>query len=168
VAVTAHYFPSGWFGDAETMIAFSDPARVPIKLKAPADDGPCAARVSGAVGQCMKVTYTPVARDGGVQGYAGVTLQGLPGAAAQRVAQGATVISAQVAGAVGGEVVDFTFGNRDVDGFSGKVASTLKTTWQDVKFSLAGVAYDRISSPFTWGTQSTAPITFYYDNVQIR
>jgi hypothetical protein len=168
VTVTTAYFPSGWFGDAETMAAFTDPARVPIKLKAPANDGPCAARVSGAVGQCMKVTYMPIAHAGAQPGYAGVALQGLPGMPAPRVAQGATIISAQVAGAVGGEMVDFTFGNGEIDGFSGKVAATLTTTWQEVKFSLAGVAYDRISAPFTWGTQSPTPITFYYDNVQIK
>jgi hypothetical protein len=168
VAVTTYYFPSGWFGDAETMAAFTDPVRVPINLKAPASDGPCAARASGAVGQCMKVTYTPVPHAEAVTGYAGVALQGLPGMPAPRVAQGATVISAQVAGAVGGEMVDFTFGNRQTDGFTGKVPATLTTTWQEVKFSLVGVAYDRISAPFTWGSESRTPITFYYDNVQIK
>ena len=168
VMVTTYYFPSGWFGDVETMAAFTDPVRVPIKLKAPASDGPCAARVSGAVGQCMKVTYTPVPHAEAVRGYAGVALQGLPGMAAPRVVQGATVISAQVAGAIGGEMVDFTFGNREIDGFTGKVPATLTTTWQEVKFSLVGVAYDRISAPFTWGTESRTPITFYFDNVQIK
>lgn len=168
VTVTAHYIPSGWFGDAETMAAFTDAARVPIKLIAPANDGPCAARVSGSVGQCMKVTYSPIVRDGGAVGYAGVALLGPAGQPAHRIAQGARIISARVAGAVGGERVDFTFGNNAADGFSSKVISTLTTTWQEVSYSLAGVPYDRIANPFTWGSESPAPITFYYDNVQIK
>jgi hypothetical protein len=138
-----------------------------------ANDGPCAARVPGAVGQCVKMTFRPIMSEIPSTAPVGVKLvpldskfqpdwtQGLP------VPPGANGISALVAGAVGGEAVGFTFGHG-ADSFAATQFPALTRSWQPINISLVGVTYNRIISPFGWSSTSPTAITFYFDNIQIK
>jgi hypothetical protein len=182
VAVTSYWYPSGWAGDANTMAAFNlTPPPITITDMSTATTGPCSHRVAGALGACYKITYTPVAQpDGGAPGNASVSLlANLPGVnpptpnfvdntMTPRVAPGAMRAAVQVAGDVGGENVLFNLGSA-TDGayfdmqFTG---TTLTTNWQQLTTAIQP-GYAHILSPFGWGSSSTTPITFYYDDVRI-
>jgi hypothetical protein len=147
---------------------------IQIADESTATTGPCSKRVANAVGACYKITYTPVAMDGGAAGNASVALiPNIPGSnmadfgdatMAPHVPQGATTISAEVAGDVGGESVQFNL--WDVIQ-SDLFMPTLTTAWQKISLPLTGVTYDQELSPFGWGSSSAKPISFYYDNVRI-
>jgi hypothetical protein len=178
IAITADWYPSGWSGDTYTVATFTANAASVITI-AVATDGPCAARVAGPVGNCYKVTYTPaIAPDGGVPGYAAVALLGNePGTVntpdysdvlgAPRPAQGGRMITAEVAGAVGGETVSFNLG-VDNTGNNMQFTPTLTTSWQQLSYPLTGVTYDHVLTPFGWSSTSATPITFYYDDLSFQ
>jgi hypothetical protein len=174
IAVTDQWIPSGWYGDAASMAVFMNPALSPIAVIRPATDGPCAPRRQGAVGQCIKFTFKPLAAEIPSSVADGIFLLGFDSmnkpdwTQGIRVPQGANGISALVAGAVGGETVDFTFGHPGNDSFATKLSPLLLRDWQPINISLVGATYDRIVSPFGWASTSRTPITFYIDNVQIK
>jgi hypothetical protein len=177
VAVTKYWYPSGWDGDPGTVAAFgATPAPIKIEMMTGATTGPCSKRVAGAVGDCFKITYTPVAMDGGASGHASVALiPNIPGSAtpnfgdatmAPHVPQGATTITAEVAGDKGGETVSFNLW----DAFQTEVFSptlTADQAWQKLSVTIPQ-PYDQELSPFGWGSASTTPIVFYYDDVRIN
>jgi hypothetical protein len=150
------------------------PAPIKIEDQSTATTGPCSKRVAGAVGSCFKVTYTPVAMDPG--GHASVALiPNIPGSSspnfsdvtmAPHVPAGATTITAQVAGDKGGEMVSFNLW----DAFSTEVfmpTLTADQAWQKLSVMIPA-GYDQELSPFGWGSASTTPIVFYYDDVRIN
>jgi hypothetical protein len=77
-------------------------------------------------------------------------------------------ISAEVAGDVGGEVVQFNLWDKN----SGDLytptfpAGAGAQTWQKIKEAVPAGA-DQELSPFGWASSSTTPIVFYYDDVRI-
>jgi hypothetical protein len=178
VAVTEYWFPSGWGGDAATVAQFQATVK-PIKIEdqsvAPvATTGPCSKRIAGALGHCFKVTYNPVMSDAGATNAFVALIPATPNvgtpnfdpALAPHVPAGATKITAEVAGDVGGEAVTFNLWTTD----SGNLFSpTLATgqAWQKISLPLVGVTYDKEESPFGWSSASTKPIVFYYDDVRI-
>jgi hypothetical protein len=74
----------------------------------------------------------------------------------------------QVAGDVGGENVVFNLGSlTDVSYFNMQFTGfTLTTSWQQLTTAVQP-GYSHIFSPFGWGSASTTPITFYYDDIRI-
>jgi hypothetical protein len=180
VTVTDWWYPSGWAGDDATVAAFtSTPAPITITDQSNATTGPCSKRVTGHVGSCFKITYTPVASDAGATHASVALIPNIPNSAspnfgdstmAPHVPQGATRISAEVAGSVGGEVVQFNlWGTDSGDLFTPTFpAGAGAQTWQKIMLPLTGVTYDQELSPFGWGSASTTPITFYYDDIRIE
>ncbi|HEY2729971.1 MAG TPA: hypothetical protein VGK52_08510 [Polyangia bacterium] len=177
VAVTAYWYPSGWDGDPATVSQFTaKPAPITIEDQTTTKPttGPCANRVAGAVGDCFKITYTPVAADGGST-HASVGLipaipnDGRPSfdpTVAPHVPPGAMKMTAQVAGDVGGEAVTFNlWGTDQIDLFTPTLPAG--QAWQKLSLPLTGVAYDKVQSPFGWYSASTTPIVFYYDDIRI-
>jgi len=178
VAVTQYWYPSGWDGDAATVAQFAS-ANAPIKIEdqSTATTGPCSKRVAGHVGSCFKITYTPVASDGGATHASVALLANVPGTAstpnfdntmAPHVPAGAMSISAEVAGDVGGESVQFNlWDSNSGDLFTPTFAAgAAAQTWQKIKVAVPAGA-DQETSPFGWYTTSTTPIVFYYDDVRI-
>ena len=178
IPVTMSWYPSGWDGDAVTKAAFTANAASVIKIEdqSTATTGPCATRVTGHIGGCFRVTYMPVGQDGGAPGNASVALlPNLPLSAtvnftdvtmAPHVGAGATTISAEVAGAVGGEQVSFNLW----DSFQTEVFTpTLAAggAWQKLSV-MVPAGYDQELSPFGWSSSSMTPIVFYYDDVRIN
>ena len=178
VPVTMYWYPSGWDGDGVTKAAFTaNPASViKIEDQSTATTGPCSKRVAGHVGSCFRVTYTPVTMDGGAAGNASVALiPNLPGSSnanfsdvtmAPHVPVGATTITAEVAGDKGGESVSFNLW----DAFQTEVfmpTLTADQAWQKLSVQIPA-GYDQELSPFGWGSASTTPIVFYYDDVRIN
>ena len=140
-----------------------------------ATTGPCSKRVTGHVGGCFKVTYTPVAvGDAGAPGHASVALiPAYPGGApdfndvtmAPHVPAGGTKISAEVAGDAGGEQIQFNLWDANVgDLFTPTLAAD--QAWHKISV-MVPAGYDQELSPFGWGSSSTTPIVFYYDDVRI-
>jgi hypothetical protein len=172
VAVTEHWYPSGWDADDYTKPMFKDgvPWTIVDQSMAVPTTGPCANRVAGALGHCFKITYTPLTNPAGLATHASVSL--LSGASnldplmAPRVAPGAKRLAGRVAGAVGGEAVLFNLGSN-TDPASYQFATlALTTAWQKIEITLDGLTYDHFLSPFGFGTMSTTPITFYYDDLR--
>jgi len=178
VAVTDYWFPSGWGGDPATVAAFDltvKPIKVEDQSVAPvATTGPCSKRVAGALGHCFKVTYTPVTSDAGATNAYVALIPATPGTGAPNFMQelaphvpaGATKISAEVAGDVGGEVVTFNLWTTEM-GSLFPAAFATGQAWQKISLPLVGVSYDKEESPFGWSSTSTKPIVFYYDDVRI-
>jgi hypothetical protein len=180
VAVTQYWYPSGWDGDAYTVSQFTAvPPPITITDMSTATTGPCAHRVAGALGSCFKITYTPVMQpDGGAPGNASVALlANLPNTATPNftdntmtpeVPAGAMRAAVQVAGDVGGESVLFNLGSTMDSGYFDMqfTGITLTTSWQQLTTAVQP-GYTHIFSPFGWGSTSTTPITFYYDDVRI-
>ena len=178
IPVTMYWYPSGWDGDGVTVAAFTaSPASViKVEDQSTATTGPCSKRVAGHVGSCFRVTYTPVTMDGGASGHASVALiPNLPGGPnpnfsdvtmAPHVPTGATTITAEVAGDKGGESVSFNLW----DAFQTEVfmpTLTADQAWQKLSVQVPA-GYDQELSPFGWGSASTTPIVFYYDDVRIN
>jgi hypothetical protein len=182
IAVTKYWYPSGWDGDAATKASFGT-AMSAIKIEnqttpTAATTGPCSKRVTGAIGDCFKVTYAPVMSDAGatnasvalipelpmsnMHNYADVTM-------APHVPAGAMKITAEVAGDVGGEVVQFNLWTTNQgDLFMPTLAAQ---TWQKISSASAAAAVapnDQELSPFGWGSMSTKTIVFYYDDIRIE
>lgn len=177
IAVTKYWYPSGWDGDPVTQAAFSaTPAPIKIEMMTGATTGPCSKRVTGAIGDCFKITYTPVAMDAGATGHASVALiPNIPMSSspnfsdvtmAPHVPAGATTITAEVAGDKGGEMVSFNLW----DAFQTEVFTptlTADQAWQKLSVQIPA-GYDQELSPFGWGSASATPIVFYYDDVRIN
>jgi hypothetical protein len=177
IAVTKYWYPSGWDGDAVTFAAFNNvPPPIKIEMMTGATSGPCSKRVANAIGDCFKVTYTPVSQDGGAPGHASVGLipvipgGGMPNyndpTMAPHVPAGATTITAEVAGDKGGEQVQFNLWDSN-QGELFMPTLTADQAWQKIPVTIPQ-PYDQELSPFGWYSASTTPIVFYYDDVRIN
>ncbi len=149
--------PSGWQGD---ITAISSPTVAP---------DPCASRTAGAVGICSHWRFTPNAT---TPAWAGVAWSKVFDANFTHdpvcVADGATKLTFQARGAVGGELVTFSGAG------AAEVPFTLTAAWQEYQISLVGVQYntaaDGVDSGFFWkagpATPGGAPVTFFVDDIQ--
>jgi hypothetical protein len=176
VAVTDYWYPSGWDGDATTTATFATNPPIKIDDMTAATTGPCSKRATGAIGKCFKVTYTPVA--GGQ--YASVALiPVIPGGnmpnygdatMAPHVPTGAMKITAEVAGDVGGETVQFNLWDHNAANLFMPTFPTgaAAQNWQKITFTIGDPSYDKVLSPFGWSSSSTTPISFYYDDIRIE
>jgi hypothetical protein len=175
VPVTMYWYPSGWDGDMATQAAFANATKpITIEDQSTATTGPCSKRVTGHVGSCFKVTYTPVATDGSAHASVGL-IPVIPGGPnpnfgdvtmAPHVPQGATTLTAEVAGDKGGEMVTFNLW----DAFQTELFTptlTADQAWQKIMVTIPQ-PYDQELSPFGWYSASTTPIVFYYDDVRIN
>jgi hypothetical protein len=179
VAVTKYWYPSGWDGDGATVAAFgNNPAPIKIEMMTGATTGPCSKRVANAIGDCFKITYTPVMSDAGATHASVALIPNLPmsnmanfgdATMAPHVPAGATTISAEVAGDVGGETVQFNLWDANSgDLFTPTFpAGAGAQTWQKISVMIPA-GYDQELSPFGWGSASTTPIVFYYDDIRIQ
>lgn len=175
VTVTSQFTNQGWFGDDETQGKFATAKPISQAVSAA---GACAARSGSMKGQCLKISYTPVAGAGGEGGapFAGVflltTLKGKPDAnwgaePGKSIEPGATKIAFSAAGGTGGEIVSIKAGVDGKDLFSvPETPLSLTTAWKDYTLDLSGQTYgDSVVGPFAWVSTSTTPITFYLDNI---
>jgi hypothetical protein len=175
IAVTKYWFPSGWDGDMATKATFGmSNSAITVEDQTsptPATSGPCSQRVTGAIGDCFKVTYKPVGADGGAT-FASVALLAQMGATmifdptlAPHVPAGATRVSAEVTGDVGGEMVQFNLWTTNMgDLFTPALGAH---TWQKI-MSTSAAGADQEVSPFGWYSTSTKQIVFYYDDIRIE
>ncbi len=176
VAVTDHWYASGWAADDYTMGMFATGIPWTITDQTGSATGPCSSRVAGALGHCFKVTYAPLTNPDGVTpthasiAFLGALAGGAPNftdaTMAPRVAQGAKRLAGAVTGAVGGEAVLFNLGSNSDPASYQFTTLALTTAWQKIEITLEGVTYDHFLSPFGFGTTSTTPITFYYDDLR--
>ena len=155
--VNEGFQPSGWQGD---VTAISSPTVAP---------DPCAARSAGAVGICSRWRFTPNAT---TPAWAGVSWSKVWDAMYTHppvcVADGATKLTFQARGAVGGEQVTFSGAG------AAEVPFTLTAAWKEYSISLVGVPYntavDGVDSGFFWkagpATPAGAPVTFFVDDIQ--
>ncbi len=149
--------PSGWQGDTA---AISSPVVAP---------DPCAARAPGSVGNCTAWRFTPNAT---TPAWAGVSWSKMWDANFIHdpvcVADGATKMTFQARGAVGGESVTFSAAG------AAELPLTLTAAWKEYQVSLVGVQYntaaDGVDSGFFWkagpATPGGAPLTFFVDDIQ--
>jgi hypothetical protein len=155
--VNEGFQPSGWQGD---ITAISVPTVTPDA---------CAARPAGAVGICSKWRFTPNAA---APAWAGVSWSKVwdgnythPPVCLQ---SGATKVTFQARGAMGGEQVTFSAAG------AAEIPITLTNAWQEYEVPLGGVQYntpdDGVDSGFFWKvappTPAGAPVTFFVDDLQ--
>ncbi len=155
--VNEGFQPSGWQGD---ITAISAPTLAP---------DPCATRAPGSVGMCTKWRFTPNAT---TPAWAGVTWSkvwdGMYTHPPVCIANGATKVTFQARGEVGGEVVTFSAAG------AAEVPFTLTNAWKEYAVPLGGVQYntpdDGVDSGFFWKvappTPGGAPVTFFVDDLQ--
>jgi hypothetical protein len=129
---------------------------------------PCQSRVANAVGTCAKYTYTPNAV---TPLWAGVVWSTKWDAMYTHppvcIADGATKVTFQARGAVGGEQVTFAAAG------SAEVPMTLTNAWKQYSVSLVGVTYnttvDGVESGFFWKADpNVGTISFFIDDIQIE
>ncbi len=183
--VTEHFLQQGWFADPNLALLFTPGSTIIRAVES--GTGPCAARVPGARGRCIEVTYTPPAdlvppaTGGWVGSYFLTALReahpdqsppaqagdgnwgiepGLP------VARGADRISLNVATDQPGFTVGFGAGSTP-DGFVLPETIVSPTAaWSRLRISLAGVRYDRVLTPLGWQLHDTTrPAHFYLDDI---
>jgi hypothetical protein len=189
LVVTNVFNNQGWFGDLAVMTFFTSGSTVLSQLQSAA--GPCAARPPMALGNCLRVVYTPppglVQPDAGAGTYIGIFMlttltmshpelspPGVVGAAnwgtepGRVVAPGATKVSFWAASATDGLSVSFRAGTQDDPFTLPEQVETLTTTWTQYELSLAGPGYEThpIIGPFGWVLHDTSkPATFYLDGI---
>jgi len=185
VVVTTYYNNQGWFGDS-TIESFFTTGSTLISQGA-STAGPCAARSPGALGQCLKIVYTPppglAPADGGAGTYLGVfflttlmmshpelTPPAAIGSAnwgaepGKLLAPGATKIAFSAASDTAGLSVAFKAG-ASTDPFTlPDQVESLTTSWQSYSLSLDGVTYaSPILGAFAWViTDTSRPATFWW------
>ena len=184
VTLTDSYAPTGFMGKLGTDpddVGTLDPTLDEVTSLEMDLEG-CTERPEGAVGECYKVTWTPLqlAADGGT--WAGAYFQGPAGeanwgtAAGPVIEQGATKISFN-AWTETGESLDLEFfaggigdlGSAYADSFSTKILVTIgddiAASGQEI--SLAGQPYEMVIGGFGWALPVTSldPIVFYIDNI---
>ena len=155
--VNEGFQPSGWQGDSTAVSA------------APANPNGCAARAAGSVGDCTTWKFTPNAT---TPLWAGVTWSKMWDANYTHppvcLATGATKVTFQAKGALGGETVTFSAAG------AAEVPFTLTNAWKEYAIPLNGVQYntfaDGVTSGFFWKvappTPNGAPVTFFVDDIQ--
>lgn len=155
--VNEGFQPSGWQGDTTAVSA------------APANPNGCAARAAGSVGDCTTWKFTPNAT---TPLWAGVTWSKMWDANYTHppvcLAAGATKVTFQAKGALGGETVTFSAAGAAETPF------TLTNAWKEYAVPLNGIEYntfaDGVTSGFFWKVAPTtpngAPVTFFIDDIQ--
>jgi hypothetical protein len=155
--VNEGFQPSGWQGDTTA-----------VSAAAVAPDG-CAARAAGSVGMCSTWKYTPNAT---TPLWSGVTWSKMWDAGYTHpnvcLAAGATKVTFQAKGALGGETVTFSAAG------AAEIPFTLTNAWKEYTIPLNGVQYntfaDGVDSGFFWKvappTPNGAPVTFFVDDIQ--
>jgi hypothetical protein len=155
-AVDDWFGPSGYMGDGESPGGIKDAAV-------------CASpRPDSWVGHCHQFTWTP-----GNLMWAGVFWQGpdhnwgdMPGLT---IPTGATKVTFEAWGAVGGEKVNFGVGMMAVDLFEAKLEGVvLTTTPTEYTIDLSSASYGaRVVGGFSWAADgSTVPVTFNVDDIR--
>jgi hypothetical protein len=175
-AVSDDFQPTGFMGDTSAdfnAITMSN------------DSSHCPSpRVSGAVGVCYSVAWTPVISKGQSTAWVGVYWQYpannwgvLPG---RQVASGASKVTFAAYGAKGGEQVQFIVGGvnttpgasdaglEHADSFKAGKLVTLTRGWQTFEIPLSGDHYTQVIGGFAWSITagSAEPISFYVDDIQ--
>lgn len=184
LTLTDSYAPTGFMGKLGTDpedVGTLDPTLDEVTSLVMDLEG-CTDRPAGAVGECYKVTWTPLqlAADGGT--WAGAYFQGPAGeanwgtVAGPVIEQGATKISFNAWTEAGGSL-DLEFfaggigdlGSAYADTFSTKV---LVTVGDDIaasaqEISLVGQPYEMVIGGFGWALPVTTlePVVFYIDNI---
>jgi hypothetical protein len=154
-AVDDWYGPSGYMGDGASPGGITDQT---VCLSPRPDTW---------IGHCHRFTWTP-----GTVKWAGVYWQFPDGNWGEKmglvVPPGATKVSFQAWGMVGGEKVSFVTGMKAVDGFElKKDMAVLTTTPQQFSIDLAGTSYSRVVGGFGWtAADSTVPVTFNIDDIR--
>jgi hypothetical protein len=173
--VSDDFQPTGFMGDS--------PADFNA-ITMSSDSSQCPARVSGAVGVCYSVQWTPLIASGQSSAWVGVYWQypgnnwgAQPGRAVQ---PGATKVTFAAAGAAGGEQIEFIVGGVNVgpatgdgglpnaDSFKASKLVTLTKGWSTYEIPLTGDEYQKVIGGFAWSitAASATPIAFYVDDVQ--
>jgi hypothetical protein len=174
-AVSDDFQPTGFMGD--TAADYNA-----IMMSNDSSDCP-SPRVSGAVGVCYTVTWTPVFSPHETSAWVGVYWQ-YPannwGAQDGRPVQsGASKVTFAAYGAKGGEQVQFIVGGVNApgtsdaglahaDSFKAEKLVTLTHGWATYEVPLTSDKYTQVIGGFAWSitASSETPITFYVDDIQ--
>ncbi len=156
-AVDDWYGPSGYMGDGESPGGIVDQT---VCLEP---------RPATWKGHCHQFTWKP-----GTVKWAGVYWQfpdgnwGTGSALGLEIPAGATKVTFQAWGKVGGEKVSFVVGMKAVDHFEAKLENVLLTaTPTEYTIDLAGASYGRVIGGFCWtAADSTVPVTFNVDDIR--
>jgi hypothetical protein len=174
--VSDEFQPTGFMGDSpmdfNAITMSSDSSQCP------------APRISGAVGVCYTISWTPMIVSGAPSAWVGVYWQypannwgTMPG---RDIGAGAGKVTFAAVGAAGGEQVQFIVGGINTtpgapdaglsfaDSFKASKLVTLTNAWATYEVPLTGDEYMQVIGGFAWSiTASTAtPITFYVDDIQ--
>ena len=172
--VSSVFTPSGFMGDSQT-----DYNGIQLSNQT----SRCLARQPNALGDCYTINWTPTFVMGQKTAWVGVYWQYpadnwgmLPGHA---IAPGATKVTFLAAGAAGGEDVVFIVGGvnnpstpaggANSDPFKEQTEVTLTKSWAPYEISLSSSdSYSSVIGGFAWSitTSSTAPVTFYIDDIE--
>lgn len=175
-AVSDDFQPTGFMGDTpadfNAIMMSNDSSQCPSP------------RVTGAVGVCYTVKWTPVVSSGQSTAWVGVYWQ-YPannwGAQEGRPVQtGASKVTFAAYGAQGGEQVQFIVGGVNTtpaapdaglshaDSFKASKLVTLTHGWATYEVPLTGDKYSQVIGGFAWSitAASATPITFYVDDIQ--
>jgi hypothetical protein len=187
LVVTSVFNNQGWFADPTISAQFT-PGSMVIR-QADSIAGPCARRLPGASGKCLKVVYTPpagVTPPAGGGGYVGVFMlttlmhdhpELMPAARTgdanwgvepgAPVPPGATKISFLAASETDGLMVTFKAGT-DKDAFAvPETPIALTTAWKESTLPLGSQSYgSAVVGGFAWVLSDTSkPATFYLDGI---
>jgi len=174
--VSNEFQPTGFMGDSpadfNAITMSSDSSQCP------------APRVSGAVGVCYSISWTPLLVSGTPSAWVGVYWQypannwgAMPG---RSIGAGAGKVTFAAVGAAGGEGVQFLVGGINTtpgasdaglsysDSFKASKLVTLTNSWATYEIPLSGDDYMQVIGGFAWSitASSATPITFYVDDIQ--
>ncbi len=174
--VSDEFQPTGFMGDSpadfNAIVMASDSSQCPSP------------RVSGAVGACYSISWTPLLAAGAPSAWVGVYWQYpadnwgmMPG---RTIGAGASKVTFAAVGAAGGEQVQFLVGGINTtpapadaglsyaDSFKASKLVTLTSSWATYEIPLTGDDYDQVIGGFAWSitASSATPITFYVDDIQ--
>jgi hypothetical protein len=175
-AVSDEFQPTGFMGDTpadfNSIMMSNDSSQCPSP------------RVTGAVGVCYTVTWTPLITAGQSTAWVGVYWQ-YPannwGAQEGRpIKSGASKVTFAAYGAKGGEQVEFLVGGINTtpgaadagldhaDAFKATKLVTLTKGWATYEIPLTGDHYSQVIGGFAWSitAASATAITFYVDDIQ--
>jgi hypothetical protein len=175
-SVSDEFQPTGFMGDSpmdfNAITMSSDSSQCPTP------------RVSGAVGVCYSVGWTPLLAAGAPSAWVGVYWQ-YPAdnwgtQAGRAIGSGATRVTFAAVGAVGGEQVQFLVGGINTtpgasdaglsyaDSFKASKLVTLTNSWATYEVPLTGDEYSQVIGGFAWSitASSATPIAFYVDDIQ--
>jgi hypothetical protein len=149
-------------------------------MKMSPDASKCPGRDPAAKGSCYSVDWTPVFLTNAKSAWVGVYWQypanNWGAKEGKTIPAGATKVSFSAKGAAGGEAITFLAGGvnakadptlKYADSFSASTDVTLTTDWAHYEVPLTGDTYTSVIGAFAWSmtTTSTAPVTFYVDDI---